>query len=75
MLNNKGKKPTAFLESAVHQDPKVVLGLSVLSIYQINLDNNCGIIIAVDEKYQEEILRTIYSIKQDFPNIHFFVRG
>lgn len=59
MLKDIGKTPKAFLVSNMDQNPNYIQDISVYPVSKINLNESCGVIIAVSEQYQNEIIDLI----------------
>lgn len=76
MISDELRPPNAFLVSGGQTNPSNILGIPVLNLNQVRLDGNCGIIIATDEKYQQEILDAINGYAPGFSNyIHVKARS
>ena len=63
------RQPTAFIVSDKGEEEKAIHDIPVYNISEVELDENCGIIIGVSEKYQQEILLNIKNKNQFFNNI------
>lgn len=61
------KKPAGFLVSDKSKNANSVNGVPVYSLSEIELDEKCGIIIGVSEKYQDEILLRLKKKRSIFP--------
>ncbi len=71
MLSGEVKGPEAFLVSSRHGNPESILGIPVLLLQQVVLNEECGLIIAADKKYHQEILDTINSGFPGYSNLYF----
>lgn len=70
MLKNEQKLPVAFLVSDSLKNPQYIQGIPVCLISDIDLNERCGIIVAVAEIYQEEVIRAIKNQKAEFSNLY-----
>lgn len=70
ILKIEQKVPNAFLVSDSSRNPKVVQGIPVYSISEVELNEHCGIIIGVSEPYEEEVIKTIKINHPEFDNIY-----
>lgn len=70
ILKIEQKVPTAFLVSDSSKNPKEVQGVPVYSIWDVELNENCGIIVGVAEPYQEKVIKTIKEKQPEFDNIY-----
>lgn len=70
LLKSLQKEPNAFLVSDKSSDLKNIDGIPVYSLSDIELDKECGIIVGVGKKYQDEILFNIRKKNQQFRNIY-----
>ena len=68
-LEKMKRQPTAFIVSDKGEEEKAIHDIPVYNISEVELDENCGIIIGVSEKYQQEILLNIKNKNQFFNNI------
>lgn len=72
MLRNEHIWPDAFLVSKSSGNPKLIQNVPVYSIEQVELDQECGVIIGVGEQYQNAILQTLYEKNPKFTNIYIY---
>lgn len=66
----KSKKPSGFVVSNIEKKAEFICGIPVYSISDIDLDESCGIIIAVNEQLTKEILSMIKKKNSNFSNIY-----
>lgn len=74
MLKNEQKTPEAFLVSDIEGNAGEIQGIPVYSLEQIELHKDCGVIIGVAAKYQNDILVRIKERYPDFSNIYIYDR-
>ena len=69
LLKKFEKFPKAFLVSNRSHNPENILEIPVYSLSQIELDDQCGIILGVGERYKDEVLKEIMCRYPQFKNI------
>lgn len=62
--------PDAFLVSDSNRNSKDVQGVPVYPISEVDLNEQCGIIVGVNDLYKKEVLQTIKDRQPDFDNIY-----
>ncbi len=67
MLKVKGKKPEAFLVSNRALNERIIEEIPVCTLSDLNFNEEFGIIVAVGDKYREEVL---YTMKKYVPDLH-----
>ncbi len=72
MLKDVKKIPKAFLVSDGKSNPQNVSGIPVYTLKEISLDKKCGIIVAVSERYQDEIIQAIKDKDTEFADIYIY---
>ena len=72
LLKEGLKKPKAFLVSDMSGNTERIQDVPVCSVNEIELDEQCGIIIGVSRKYQKEILEQLYKKDPSFNNIYLY---
>lgn len=70
MLKIEQKIPAAFLVSDSSKNPKDIQGIPIYSISEIELNEQCGIIVGVAERYHEEVIQAIRDKNPEFSNIY-----
>lgn len=73
MFLGEAAVPDAFLVSDRHGNPESLLGIPVLQLSQVSLDEECGLIIAAADKYWNEIVSRINIEYPGFSNLYFIL--
>lgn len=72
MLKQEQKIADAFVVSDANKEVNNIQGVPVCSLANIELNEDCGVIIAVSEKYQQEIFRAIKVQSPQFLNLYLY---
>lgn len=57
MIKHENLMPEAFIVSDITHNPDMIQGISVIQFDKAELNNDCGIVIALGEMYREEIFQ------------------
>lgn len=72
MLKSKMKAPVAFLVSESGQNCETIEGIPVCALLDRRITRESGIIVAVGDRYKEEVLTLIKKYNPNFHNIYIY---